>query len=132
MARILIIDDDPDFLEDAADELHFNHFVTDTAATYTEAMTLIEQKSYAALSIDIMIGIKPTEDLDRERAGYGVDTGMIIYERALEQYHADRLVICTIIPDSVRPRLRSGTLLLEKPVSVEAYVSAMRRAAQVP
>ncbi len=136
MYSVLVIDDDISFAENASEELACEGFLADKATSYTQAIECLHKKKYDVVSLDVMMAIGPTEDIDREAANFGRRTGLLLYKEIRDIQANARIVICSVLAASelgmakIREVAATETVLA-KPVGLSAYIAAIRKAAVV-
>jgi len=138
MPRALVVEDEGDFAKEAAEELELNGFDVDVALTYSAAIRRLGSDRYDVVSLDVMMRIERDEDIDREEAGRGRRTGLVIYKALRKRWPDTKVVICSVLasdPDqglsTVTSVVEPGTQVLAKPVGMGEYVDAIREAAGV-
>ena len=134
MPRVLVVEDERMWADAAASELRFAGFEVDIALSYTEAIEKLESRQYDALSLDIMMSIKPGEDINLEEAEHGKRTGIVLYRELRRRWPDVQVVVCSVFGTDEHDRagiaaaIERGTRILGKPVSVGEYSAAIREA----
>ncbi len=130
--KILVVDDDRGFAAEAADELRCEGFQVEMACSYPDARDKISREVYDVVSLDIMMPIEADDDVNKEEAGFGRCTGLVLYKQLRKADPQTKVVVCTVLAAGskglcdIQETVEPGTIILGKPVTVEGYLSAIR------
>jgi CheY-like chemotaxis protein len=136
--RVLVVDDEIFFVEDATDEIRLAGFDVTGATSYTEAIQALEKQAYDVVTLDVMMVIGQDEAnnldaaiLDATRAGRR--TGLVLFEQIRQRWPQTNVVIVSVLGATdrrVRVLMNEGVIVLAKPVAVEELINAVKRAAK--
>jgi len=130
--KVLVVDDESSFAEDATEIIQRAGFEVTTATSYTKAVQALEQHTYDVVTLDIMMIIGQEEQIDRDEADSGRRTGLVLFEQIRQRWPQLKIVVVSVLGATSR-RLRAvsdeGITVLSKPIRMNELVDAVKRAA---
>jgi len=131
--RVLVVDDERFFADDAADEIRLAGFDVTVATSYTETILALEKHPYDVVTLDIMMPIGQDEDIDRSAAEFGRRTGLVLFDQIQQRWPRLKVVIVSVLGATdlrVRSLSNLGVTVLAKPVTVDELIDAVKCVAE--
>jgi len=130
--KVLVVDDEGCFAEDAATVIGYAGFDVTIATSYTKAIQALEQHTYDVVTLDIMMTIGRDEEIDRDAAMFGRQTGLVLFEQIRQKWPQSKIVIVSVL-SALDQRLHTlsskGVVVRGKPISMKELIDAVKLAA---
>jgi len=136
--KVLVVDDEGFFAENAAVVIRQAGFEVTVAKSYTKAIQALEQQPYDIVTLDIMMRISQDEQVNLDAAildatKLGRKTGLVLFEQIRQRWPQSKIVIVSVL-GATDPQLctllNKGVTVLAKPISVAKLVGAVNSAAE--